>query len=143
MVIGYSFTLGVDFGDATAALGENTRFLGSSFLSMAEDAISAEAAINKLGNTTFKGNGNLKVGTEMTTKSIQDMNVAMKNASVSPASARTEANAYNMSQVGDTITTNTQQYMGTREPINVNLNVDGKKMAQASLGPMLQMAGQR
>jgi len=134
---------GSDFGDATAALGENTRFLGSSFLSMAEDAISAEAAINKLGNTTFKGNGNLKVGTEMTTKSIQDMNVAMKNASVSPASARTEANAYNMSQVGDTITTNTQQYMGTREPINVNLNVDGKKMAQASLGPMLQMAGQR
>jgi len=30
----------------------------------------------------------------------------MKDASVSPASARTEANAYNMSQVGDTITTN-------------------------------------
>jgi hypothetical protein len=134
---------GSNFGEATAALGENTSFLGSSFLSMAEDVISAEAAINKFGNATFKGNGNLKVGTEMTTKSIQDMNVAMKDASVGPASARTEANAYNMSQVGDTITTNTQQYMGTREPINVNLNVDGKKMAMATVGPMVQSAAMK
>lgn len=134
---------GSDFGDATAALGENTSFLGSSFLSMADDVMSAEAAINKFGNATFKGNGNLKVGTEMTTKSVQDMNVAMKDASVGPASARTEANAYNMSQVGDTITTNTQQYMGAREPINVNLNVDGKKMAMATVGPMVQSAAMK
>jgi hypothetical protein len=102
----FVYPWGSNFGDASAALGEKTSFLGSSFLSMAEDVTSAEAAVNKFGNTTFKGNRNLKVGTEMTTKSIQDMNVAMKDASVSPASARTEANAYNMSQIGDTITTN-------------------------------------
>ena len=139
----FVFAWGSDFGEATRALGENVNFAASGFTSMAEQAGEAQRAIEGFGNATFKGSGNLKVGTEMTTRSIQDMNMAMKDASVGSAAAVTEANAYTMSQVGDTITTNTQQYMGTREPINVNLNVDGKKMAQASLGPMLQMAGQR
>ena len=139
----FVFAWGSNFGEATAAMAGQVDFAASSFTSMAEQAGEAQRAIEGFGNATFKGSGNLKVGTEMTTRSIQDMNMAMKDASVGSAAAVTEANAYTMSQVGDTITTNTQNYMGNREPINVNLNVDGKKMAQASLGPMLQMAGQR
>ena len=141
--IAFIYAWGSNLGEATAALGQDVDGAASSFTSMAEKIGVAQKAIESFGNTTFKGSGNLKVGTEMTTRSIQDMNVAMKGASVGAASATTEANAYTMSQVGDTITTNTQNYMGNRDPINVNLNVDGKKMAQASLGPMLQMAGQR
>ena len=139
----FVYAWGSDFGDAMAETGNQVAGTASNFTFLAEQMAGATEAIDKFGNTTFKGSTNLKVGTEMTTRSIQDMNMAMKDASVGSASATTEANAYTMSQVGDTITTNTQNYMGNRDPINVNLNVDGKKMAQASLGPMLQMAGQR
>ena len=118
-------------GNAFGLMGENAKTSAGDIKDLTGEA-------SKLAKNGLFGSQGIKVGAEMTTKSIDEMNVAMKGASVGAASATTEANAYTMSQVGDTITTNTQNYMGSREPMNVNLNVDGKKLAMATVGPMIR-----
>ena len=120
-------------GNAFGLMGENAQVASGDIKDLTGEA-------NKLAKDGLFGNQGLKVATESTTKSVEEMNVAMKDASVGSAAATTEANTYAMSQVGDTITTNTQNYMGSREPMNVNLNVDGKKLAMATVGPMVRTA---
>ena len=120
-------------GNAFGLMGENAQVASGDIKDLTGEA-------NKLAKNGLFGNQGLKVATESTTKSVEEMNVAMKDASVGSAAATTEANTYAMSQVGDTITTNTQNYMGSREPMNVNLNVDGKKLAMATVAPMVQSA---
>jgi|14BtaG_2_1085337.scaffolds.fasta_scaffold03253_4 hypothetical protein len=118
-------------GNAFGLMGENAQVASGDIKDLTGEA-------SKLAKNGLFGSQGLKVASETTTKSIGEMNVAMRGASVGAASATTEANTYAMSQVGDTITTNTQNYMGSREPMNVNLNVDGKKLAMATVGPMIR-----
>ena len=118
-------------GNAFGLMGENAQVASGDIKDLTGEA-------SKLAKNGLFGSQGLKVASETTTKSIGEMNVAMRGASVGAASATTEANTYAMSQIGDTITTNTQNYMGSREPMNVNLNVDGKKLAMATVGPMIR-----
>ena len=118
-------------GNAFGLMGENAKISTGDIKDLTGEA-------SKLAKNGLFGSQGLKVASETTTKSIGEMNVAMRGASVGAASATTEANTYAMSQIGDTITTNTQNYMGSREPMNVNLKVDGKKLAMATVGPMIR-----
>ena len=125
------------FLEGIGKVGNAIGFMGDSARISAGDIKDLTGEASKLAKNGLFGSQGLKVASETTTKSIGEMNVAMRGASVGAATATTEANTYAMSQVGDTITTNTQNYMGSREPMNVNLNVDGRKLAMATIGPMI------
>lgn len=130
------------FLEGLIKVGNAIGFIGDGSRTAAGDINSLTADASKLAKNGLFGSQGLKVASEATTKNIEEMSVAMKDASVGVAAAPTKANTYAMSQVGDTISTNTQNYAGSREPMNINLNVDGKKLAFATVGPMMQAAGQ-
>ena len=117
------------FLDGLYKIGDGFSFIGDGALA----AISPIGALMKASEAiagAFFGNDGLKVGAEMTTKSIQKMDVASANAAAtSRAAAPVLANNNVMSSaVNNAVVNTTNNVQNQQQDRNIVIQLDGKKV---------------
>jgi hypothetical protein len=129
------------FLDGLYKIGDGFSFIGDGALA----AISPIGALMKASDAianAFFGSDGLKVGAEMTTKSIQKMDMATADAAAtSRAAAPTIANNNVMSSAVNNAVTNTTNNMQRNEQDrNIIVELDGKKVGEGVMGKFARNA---
>lgn len=121
-------------GDAFSFIGDNALMLMGPFGMLLKSG-------ELLGDMFFKNDG-LKMGAEMTTKSIQKMDMATADAAAtSRAAAPTIANNNVMSSAVNNAVTNTTNNMQRNEQDrNIIVELDGKKVGEGVMGKFARNA---
>jgi len=134
-------TFASSFLEGLFKIGNGFSFIGDSALA----AISPIGALMKAGDVladTFFGKDGVKVGAEMTTKSVQKMDMAMADAaSTSRATAPVIANNNIMSSaVNNAVTTTTNNIQKDQQDRNIIVELDGKKVGEGVMGKFARNA---
>ena len=129
------------FLDGLYKIGDGFSFIGDGALA----AISPIGALMKASDAiagTFFGSDGLKVGAEMTTKSIQQMDMATADAAAtSRAAAPVIANNNVMSNaVNNTVTNTTNNMQRQEQERNIVIELDGKKVGEGVMGKFARAA---
>ena len=134
-------TFASSFLEGLFKIGNGFSFIGDSALAAISPITALMKAGDAIASALFDKDG-VKVGAEMTTKSVQKMDMAMADAaSTSRATAPVIANNNIMSSaVNNAVTTTTNNIQKDQQDRNIIVELDGKKVGEGVMGKFARNA---
>ena len=134
-------TFASSFLEGLFKIGNGFSFIGDSALAAISPITALMKAGDAIASALFDKDG-VKVGAEMTTKSIQQMDMATANAaSTSRSTAPVIANNNIMSSaVNNAVTTTTNNIQKDQQDRNIIVQLDGKKVGEGVMGKFARNA---